>query len=218
MLTRGIVRLATVAAGALLAVAVTAGCGGRSTIAAGPGTTSETTTTTSATNSPATTSPTSVALSPPTTRPPDTQECVAATLKLSLRFDGVAAGSTYQDLAFTNSGTASCLIVGFPGVSYVTGDDGRQVGAAAARVGPKGAAIVLAPGQSAYSTVQQANSGNYDPATCRPTPVRGLRVYAPDDRAAKYVAFSSATTACASTTLPVAQLRVQTVMPHPSAG
>jgi hypothetical protein len=147
--------------------------------------------------------------------PPD---CAAASLELGLRWDGAAAGSTYQDLVFTNAGGMPCLIVGFPGVSYVTGDSGQRVGAPAVRSGVAGAALVLAPRQSAYATVQQANTGNYDPTTCQPTAVRGLRVYPPDNRAAMFVPFSRSTTACANVNLPSPQLLVQTVKSQPAAG
>ena len=209
MLTHNLLRGVTMLACGLLAVAVTAGCGSR-TVASTP--TSSPGVTLSAPANPATTT---VTPAPPTTSPPGVPECTAANLRLALRFDGVAAGSSYQDLVFTTSGGTGCVIVGFPGVSYVTGDDGRQVGAAAVRVGPAGAPVVLAPDGSAYATVQQANSGNYDPATCQPIPALGLRVYPPDDRAAMYVPFTSTTTACANLELPVAQLRVQAVQARP---
>lgn len=155
---------------------------------------------------------------PPTTprpaAPVRTAECATGNLRLGLHWDGVAAGSTYQDLVFTNVGSASCWIVGFPGVSFVTGDNGQQVGAPAVRSGPLGGRVTLAPGGSAYATVQQGKSDNYDPAICQPTEVRGFRVHPPDNSKALYVPY--ATTACAATELPSVQLLVHTVTARPA--
>ena len=46
----------------------------------------------------------------------------------------------------TNTGRRTCELRGFPGVSYVAGDDGHQVGPAAAMDGPRGGEVRLAPG------------------------------------------------------------------------
>jgi hypothetical protein len=59
------------------------------------------------------------------------------------------AGTLYRPLVFTNTGGRSCTIQGFPGVSFVTGDDGHQVGEAAMRVDPKGPPVTLKPGDTA---------------------------------------------------------------------
>jgi hypothetical protein len=52
------------------------------------------------------------------------------------------------------------------------------------------------------------NVANYDAAVCRPTPVRGLRVYPPGDTAALFVPAEG--TGCAGTP-PGDQLSVQTL-------
>jgi hypothetical protein len=88
---------------------------------------------------------------------------------------------------------------GFPGVSYVAGDDGHQIGAAATRSGSAGARVTLSPGATASAVVQEANTGNFDAGDCQPVTVRGFRVYAPGDTAATYLPFSQARTACADT-------------------
>jgi hypothetical protein len=111
-------------------------------------------------------------------------------------------------LQFTNSGSRSCVIQGYPGVSYVAGDDGHQVGPAAFRVGTKGGPISLAPGATANAPVGFVQVGNFDPAVCQPTPVRGLRVYPPHETAAMFVAMDG--TGCAGSP-PDPQLLVRTV-------
>jgi hypothetical protein len=114
----------------------------------------------------------------------------------------------YRALVFTNTGDRTCVVQGFPGVSFVTGDDGHQVGAAAERVGGKGPPVTLKPGAAATSPVGFVNTGNFEPETCQPTAVRGLRVYPPHERRSEFVPFE--TTACAGD-LPGGQLTVRTV-------
>jgi hypothetical protein len=109
---------------------------------------------------------------------------------------------------FTNTGGRACELRGFPGVSYVAGDDGHQVGPAARMVGERGAQVRIAPGASAAAVLQLAQVGAFDPAVCRPTAVRGLRVYPPGDTAALFVPAEG--TGCAGTP-PGPQLTVRTV-------
>jgi hypothetical protein len=121
-----------------------------------------------------------------------------------------AAGSTIAPLVLTNVGTRTCELRGFPGVSYVAGDDGHQVGPAAAMSGARGGEVVLKPGAAAGAQLQMVNVANFDAAVCQPTPVRGLRVYPPGDTASLYV--ERAGTGCAGTP-PGNQLSVQTLQP-----
>ncbi|HEV2781818.1 MAG TPA: DUF4232 domain-containing protein [Actinophytocola sp.] len=160
---------------------------------------------------PATSAPTPAPPAPaPPPEPATSGECKAAELQLSIGQGEGAAGTHYRPLRFTNKGTRTCVIQGFPGVSYVAGDDGHQVGEAAFREGTKGAAVTLAPGQTAFATVGFVNAGNFDPAECRPTPTRGLRVYPPHDTAAMFLPLEG--TGCAGNP-PNHQLKVRTVEP-----
>jgi hypothetical protein len=135
-------------------------------------------------------------------------ECRSTDLKLSIGKAGAAMSHDYVPLQFTNISRASCVVQGFPGVSYVTGDNGQQVGAPAVRDGSIGPAVTLAPGQMAYALITEVQVGVFDPNACKPTPVRGLRVYPPDETASLFVAQS--TTGCAGTS-PEPQLHVQTI-------
>ncbi|SNQ48102.1 conserved hypothetical protein [Frankia canadensis] len=91
-----------------------------------------------------------------------------------------AAGSTYEKLVLTNTGSATCLLRGFPGVSYVDAA-GRQVGAPAVRTGPAGASARLAPGASATATLRTVHPGLQEGCeqTSQTTPVAALRIYPP---------------------------------------
>ncbi|MGX7823634.1 DUF4232 domain-containing protein [Actinokineospora sp. 24-640] len=115
-------------------------------------------------------------------------DCKAAELGLSIKDDSAAAGTVYRELVFTNTGQRTCTMQGFPGVSYVAGKDGHQVGPAAYRDGAKGRAVSLAPGAAAVAPVGFVNVRNYEPAVCEPTEVRGLRVYPPQETESMFVA------------------------------
>jgi hypothetical protein len=146
---------------------------------------------------------------PTTTRQPAAlSRCTTGQLTAKLGPGEGAAGSVYRPLVFTNTGRRACELRGFPGVSYVAGDDGHQVGPAAAMVGGRGPQVRIEPGRSASAALQLANVGNFDPGVCRPTAVRGLRVYPPGDKAALFVPAEG--TGCAGTP-PGPQLVVRTI-------
>jgi hypothetical protein len=191
-------------AGLVAAVLLTA-CQGSSSAGGAPSTSLSTATTTA----PVTT--TSAQATSTTSQPGGsggTAECKAAHLKLSLGTGDAAAGHTYVPIVFTNTGSTPCLMRGFPGVSYVTGDSGSQVGAPATRTGSIGSSVTLAPGAVASSVVTVTDISVFDASSCTPTPVRGFRVYAPDDTASLYIARSGS--GCAGNP-PSPQLQVETV-------
>ncbi|MBP2321679.1 hypothetical protein JOF56_002064 [Kibdelosporangium banguiense] len=161
---------------------------------------------------PPATTPSPEAPAPPPQQPSaqavDKGECKAASLKLSIGNGDAAAGTVYRQLVFTNIGAAPCVLQGFPGVSYVAGDDGHQVGPAAVRVGTKGEAITVAPGASAEAPVGFTQVRNFDEAVCKPTAVRGLRVYPPQETASMFIPLEG--TGCAGNP-PGQQLSVKTI-------
>ncbi|MEV6905370.1 DUF4232 domain-containing protein [Amycolatopsis sp. NPDC051071] len=134
--------------------------------------------------------------------------CKAGDVKISVANGDAAAGTVYRKLVITNSSGHACTIQGFPGVSYVTGADGHQVGEAAFRDGAKGGPIQLGNGESASTDVGFVNVRNYDEAACKPTETRGLRVYLPQETASNYVALQGL--GCAGK-IPGNQLTVKTV-------
>jgi hypothetical protein len=108
---------------------------------------------------------------------------------------GAAAGSVYYPLELTNTSGSTCTLFGYPGVSFVTGPSGTQLGQAASR-NPVAAAttVTLAPGQVAHATLQVVQAANYDPAQCSPVTAHWLRVYPPNQFGSLYVQFTA--TAC----------------------
>lgn len=197
-----------IAALSVLALAL-AGCSGATT--AGPARTPGTTAAPTTATVPAT--PGSLMAPPSTPGVPAgsvaAPRCRSVQLTASLGPPEGAAGSVYRVLIFTNTGSQACDMRGFPGVSYVAGDLGQQVGPAAERVGDAGGPVRIAPGGTASAQLQLVHVQNYDPAVCRPTPVRGLRIYPPGETAALFVPVEG--TGCAGTP-PGSQLTVGTVI------
>ena len=107
---------------------------------------------------------------------------------------GAAAGSTYYPLNLTNTGSSSCSLFGYPGVSWVSGPSGSQIGRPATRnpvLTP--ATVVLAPGQTAHVTLQVVDAQNYDKSTCQPVTAHWLKIFPPGQFTALYVKFSALT-------------------------
>ena len=144
----------------LAAVTVTAaGCG-----SSGSGTTASQ----SAAPSPAATRQASPSTSPgastPATGPSSRSSarsglaaCSTSALSVSLDSNqgGGAAGSTYLPINFTNASGAGCALYGYPGVSFVTGLGGTQIGAAATRAsGASSVSVTLAAHATAHAWLQ----------------------------------------------------------------
>jgi hypothetical protein len=154
-----------------------------STTTSAPSTTvapsSSTTTTTS--SSPATTTTTTTAGVPP---------CTSSQLSVSVGQSQGAAGSLIVPLVFQNTGSTTCSLQGYPGVSIV-GTGGAQLGPAAARTGQATPLVTLPTGQTTMAIFRQANPGNLN---CTPVSATGFRVYPPNQTAALFAADSSLTT------------------------
>ncbi|MDT7655900.1 MAG: hypothetical protein QOF38_615 [Pseudonocardiales bacterium] len=220
--SRRVARRATVlAAGAVLALStalITAGCAGAPTVTAPPSLTDSAAPSSTAEAAPGTTTEPSGSgeqaggggAAP--AQPGGPVPCRAGTLSVTLGPGGGAAGTVYAPLRFSNKGSRPCVIQGFAGVSYVTGDNGTQVGPAAERDGVKGAPVTLAPGAVASASLAMVQVLNYDESVCKPTPTRGLRVYPPGDTASVFVPVAG--TGCAGSP-PGPQLRISTVKAGP---
>lgn len=122
-----------------------------------------------------------------------TAACTSAHLQASLGGGaGVGMSQDHTGLQLRNTGSAPCTLDGYPGVSWVAGADGHQVGAPAARQanisGSPEKTITLAPGAVASAPLDLVEGGGGLPASqCKPVPVRGLRVYPPGERAALFI-------------------------------
>jgi hypothetical protein len=107
--------------------------------------------------------------------------CATANLQVKLGASQGTAGSIYQTIDFTDTGSASCTLYGYPGVSLAGGSPPAQIGAAAARnpqSSPK--QVTLAPGAVANAVLQVTEAGNYPAATCDPVQASTLVIYPPN--------------------------------------
>jgi hypothetical protein len=167
-----------------------AGCGSThtastpTTSAAPPGSTAAVTTTPTQPTDTATTAPPSTEPVPTTAPPPG--RCATSQLAGSLGSAEGAAGTIYYQLQLRNISAAACVLQGYPGVSFVAGADGHQVGDPAARVAGSAPSRVLAPGESAGATLAIVDASNFG-TPCDLTNVLGLRVYPPDQTTALFV-------------------------------
>ena len=216
---------ATVAAAALLAAGLTAGCGGsparlaaasqrshpvrpaqggapwagraRATPAApaAPAAKSSRAGTPAQPAAPGTpASPASPAAPAPGSPPPAAPSCPTSGLRVSAGQANGAAGSIYYPLEFTNTSALACTLYGYPGVSFVTGTGGRQLGGAAVRNATFPARLVtLGPGATAHASLQVVIAQNYPTATCKPVTAHWLRIYPPGQYVPLYLGFTAQT-------------------------
>ena len=126
------------------------------------------------------------------TRSSRSDRCTTAHLQVGVRASqgGSGAGSDYVLLTYRSTGTAGCVLTGYPGVSFVGHGDGTRLGSPATRSAAASSKPVrLGPGQTTTSLLQIANAGDYDPSTCGPTTADGFRVFPPGSTTAVFVAF-----------------------------
>ena len=168
---------------------------------AGVGPSTTTTSGTSTLGAGSTTEPT--ASGTPIVAPSSTSSSVApsgparcATAALGARLTGAsgAAGSTYYTLLLTNQGAAPCVLQGYPGVSFVTGAAGQQIGAPADRISGPAPSLQVVPGASAGAVLQISVASNFG-SDCRAEAAAGLRVFPPNQTAALFVAQAAQTCA-----------------------
>ncbi|HHV21345.1 MAG TPA: DUF4232 domain-containing protein [Propionibacterium sp.] len=119
---------------------------------------------------------------PAGTLPPvNVSDCTPAELDVVFEPDPKASGPGYDAylIWMTNTSSRSCEILGFPGVAFVTGPGGSQIGAAADRDRIyKSTRFVLEPGRQAASEVRVKQPGQF--TNCRATTASYLQVIVPN--------------------------------------
>src|ERR1700722_6201196 len=138
--------------------------------------------------------PTTGPTTPPST--PSVAACSTSDLSGAVNTGqgGAAAGSTYYPLNLTNTSKSSCYLFGYPGVSFVTGPSGSQIGEPASRnpaVAPR--TVIQDPGGTAHVTVQVVDALNYSKSDCQPVTAHWLKVFPPGQFTALYVKFTATT-------------------------
>lgn len=112
--------------------------------------------------------------------------CTSAHLSVSIGQSQGAAGTFYYPLAFTNTGTTSCTLQGYPGVSLV-GSNGNQIGSPATRTTSSPVLVSLAPRSTTTATISLSDALN---VCSNPVTPNGFRVYPPNQTAALYAPYS----------------------------
>ncbi|RPE84795.1 uncharacterized protein DUF4232 [Curtobacterium sp. PhB137] len=115
--------------------------------------------------------------------------CAASSLAASIEpGSGGAAGSVIVHLALQNTGSTTCTLQGWPGVSFVGGGNGSQIGAAATQEkSSPHPTVTLAAGQTAVAPLKIVQAGNYSKADCSPKTPDGFRVYPPGSKQSLFV-------------------------------
>lgn len=182
------------AGAAALCTAALAACGSTAgTPSAGQTSASVTPTPANPSGTPATSAPASA--SPSATAA--ARACMSSGLSVTVdvKQGSAAAGSAYYPIDFTNTGGAPCTLLGYPGVSFVTGKSGGNsaaLGAPATRnSGAPAATVTLATGGDAHAVLQVVDAGNYSASACHPVTAHWLRVYPPGQAGAVYAPFTA---------------------------
>ena len=124
--------------------------------------------------------------------------CATRDLKAAVGIAQGAAGSVYQVIDFTNIGTASCSLYGYPGIALAGGSPVTQIGAAASRSPQAGPALVtLKPGAVANTLLRITQAQNYPTSKCSPTASTYLQIYPPNQTTPIYLGYKS--TGCSAT-------------------
>ena len=184
-----------VVVGGIFGLFAAAGCsssssGGGTT----PTTTPQPTATVTVTSTPtATHSASSTPTASPSPSTPRAASCKTKHLKIAIGQGQGAAGSSYQPIVFTNTGSKSCSLFGYPGVSFLD-SSGSQVGVPAIRAPGSKQSITLAAGGTASALLQIPDPGIYSAAQCAPANAAELKVYPPNQTGALRV--SDAVTIC----------------------
>lgn len=124
-----------------------------------------------------------------------TPGCLASGLRARLGSSQGTAGTIYQVVVLTNTSGSACTLYGYPGVSFVTGAGGSQVGAPATKNPAVTVTLVtLAAGGEANLLLGVHDAGAFP--SCTLTNVGWLRIYPPGDYGSVYVQYK--TQACAN--------------------
>ena len=144
------------------------------------------------------TGPASSAAVNPNTASGGAPGCATRDLKATVGIAQGAAGSVYQVIDFTNIGTASCSLYGYPGIALAGGSPVTQIGAAASRSPQAGPALItLKPGAVANTLLRITQAQNYPTSKCSPMASTYLQIYPPNQTTPIYLGYKS--TGCSAT-------------------
>ena len=126
--------------------------------------------------------------------------CTTGRLALSLGSPSGTAGATHYELLFRNSSSSSCMLYGYPGVSFLT-SAGQQIGAPATREpGTTIHTVALAPGSRAQADLAVTDPGI--PPYAGQSVAKYVRVYPPGNTQSVNVTAPGTLEVCSSPNTP----------------
>jgi Protein of unknown function (DUF4232) len=135
--------------------------------------------------------------------------CLTSALRATLGAAQGTAGSAYQVIVLANVSGKTCALYGYPGVSFVSGVGGSQIGKDAARDRTTAPTVVtLAPGQSGSFALRVVDTAALPAAGCDHVTAHWLKIFPPENTVALYVAYTAR--ACASKTATILTTRAVT--------
>jgi hypothetical protein len=136
--------------------------------------------------------------------------CTTSDLHIDLGQANGAAGSTIVPIEFENQSSSTCTMFGFPGVSFVSGVGGTQIGASG---GENSATprklITLTAGAKAHALMSVIVAQNFPAGKCDLVKAHWLKVFPPGETAAQFLKYTSDT--CSSVSTAVRVLNIETV-------
>ncbi|MDQ3850956.1 MAG: DUF4232 domain-containing protein [Actinomycetota bacterium] len=127
-----------------------------------------------------------------------------------------SAGHVHTPIVFTNKSSHACTLRGYPGVSSVSGPDGRRIGAPASRdpsLVPRRRIVLHARGGKAKALLTRVDVGVLDPGQCHPVRARGLRVFPPNHAKSFYVALTHTTCSQGGATSTISRVGASNAFP-----
>jgi Protein of unknown function (DUF4232) len=111
----------------------------------------------------------------------------AIRVTLDVRSTGVAAGTSYVPLDFTNVSRTTCQLAGFPVITLTSSTDKRIGTAAIADRGLAAESVILGAGQTAHIWLRVVDVMDLPTAQCQPTAAAGLRVGLPGQASTTFI-------------------------------
>ena len=167
--------------------------------ACGSSSSSTTTTTRASTTTTTAASTSTTSASTTTSSGPKSTGCATASLAITFGSPNGTAGAIHYAITFHNTGSSTCTLYGYPGVSFLAAG-GAQIGAPAQREGNlTPATVTLTAGGNAYSSVAVTDPG-IPPCSASATATQ-VRIYPPGETHSALVA-ASGVSVCSSPNTP----------------
>lgn len=111
----------------------------------------------------------------------------AIRVTLDVRSAGVAAGTSFVPINFTNVSRTTCQLAGFPVITLISSTDQRIGTAAISDRGLAAENVILGAGQTAHIWLRVVDVMDLPTARCQPAAAAGLRVGLPGQASTTFI-------------------------------